>query len=186
MNNISVKKLVIIFVSFIFVQFVIIIFTDKVKSVGYESGKAFEEFEKENPGVINKVRNSTDEKLKDELTTELAKKIYLEELLRLQKDYNVREYIASNIDSKNDILNSIEKEIEQIKSKNPDSYKLIELEHSIKIIKTGYNPITYTMEKIFGFNSLDFLIYQKNYFFMILTSILFLILIMVKLLLKYV
>ena len=85
MNNISVKKLVIIFVSFIFVQFVILIFTDKVKSVGYESGKAFEEFEKENPGVINNVRNSTDEKLKDELSTELAKKIYFQLFLPLKK-----------------------------------------------------------------------------------------------------
>jgi hypothetical protein len=51
----------------------------------------------------------------------------------------------------------------------------------MEVVKKGYSPIQFFMEKILGLRSLDFLENQKNYFYMIITTILFLIVLGLKL-----
>ena len=89
------KNLTIIFVILVLIQLVFLILSENQKSIGYESRKAFEEFENENPGVINKVRNSSDKKLEDNLIEEIAKRIFIEESKRRLKDSKIRDFIST-------------------------------------------------------------------------------------------
>ena len=93
----------------------------------------------------------------------LAKRIYIEEVLIRLKDRKVRGYVWNlSANDKNILIEGIEIEIEQEKRGNPDSYKVLELEHERKIIEKGYNPITFIMEKVLGLDSPDSLKNQKK------------------------
>lgn len=170
------KNLIIIFVILILTQIVFLILSENQNSIGYESKKAFEEFEKEHPGVIERIQNSSDKKTQDELVTEIAKRIFIEEANRRLKDSKIRNFM-STLDNKDKELLIQEPFIEmsKLKETNPNSYKIIESEHEIEIMKNGYNPITFIMEKVLNLNSYDFLKNQNNYFFILITIILFLV-----------
>ena len=53
-----------------------------------------------------------------------------------------------------------------------------------EVIRKGYNPIQFIMERVFCLKSLNFLINQTNYFFIILSFFLFMVLILFKLINK--
>ncbi len=117
-----------------------------------------------------------------ELITEIAKKIYIEEANRRLIDSKIRDYMFSlNSEDRKNLIQEEYLKIKTLKISSPNSYKIIELEHEIEIMKKGYNPINFIMEKVLNLNSYEFLKNQMNYFFLFLTTILFLGLLLAKL-----
>jgi hypothetical protein len=188
MEKITVKNIIIVYIILMLVQFVILINSDNVYAVGYESNKGEEIAVKQNPELYEKLRNSYDrksntydKKIEEEFIAKVAERTFVEELKRMQIDCNLRK----NIDEDKEIINGLvqfyKDTIHKIKSENPNSYKILEFEHQIEVVRKGYSPVQFIMEKILGLRSLDFLENQKNYFYMIFTTILFLIVIGLKL-----
>ena len=170
------KNLIISFTILILIQIVFLALSENQSSIGYESKKAFEEFEKENPGSTQRIQNSSDKKTEDELITEIAKRMYIEEANRRLIDSQIRTFMSTlkNID-KEALIQQQYLKLNKLKDSNPNSYKIIESEHEIEIMKNGYNPINFIMEKVLNLNSYEFLKKQNNYFFIFLTIILFLV-----------
>lgn len=182
MKKITIKQLCLIFLTLLLVQFIVLGLSKENKLIGYETKKVIEEFKKENPGVMEKILISSNSKLENELNLEIAKKVFLEECLRIMLDYRIRNAISSSDDKMKEYI-ILEKEIEinKIKETDLNSYKIIELEHEIKVIKNGYNFISFIMEKILKMDSIKILKNQSNYFYVIITMLVFVILIGYKL-----
>lgn len=111
----------------------------------------------------------------------VAEQIYVEKLNRMQMDCRLRE--VSNKDQKNinELVQFFKDTINQMKTVKPDSYEILEFQHQMDVVKKGYSPVQYLMEKILGLRTLEFLINQKNYFYIIITTILFFILLGINL-----
>jgi hypothetical protein len=188
MKKIKIKNIIIVYVVLIIIQFTILAFSKNVVSVGYEVKKGEEVAIKQNPELYDRLRNSYDrnsnyydKKIEEEFITKVAERIFVEELKRMQMDCNLRKNVGEDIEIINGLIQFYKDTINQIKSENPNSYKILEFEHQIEVVKKGYSPIQFFMEKILGLRSLDFLENQKNYFYMIITSILFFIVVGLKL-----
>ena len=111
----------------------------------------------------------------------MAKRMYIEEILRLLKDSKIRSYLSTvNSEEKESLILSESFRLNELKDSEPKSYKIIELEHEIEIMKKVYNPINFIMEKILNLNSNEFLKNQKNYFFIFLTIFFFLLLLLIN------
>ena len=171
------KNLIIVFTILILCQIFLLAISNNKSPIGYEYAKVSEEFEKENPGVTQKTQNSSDKEQEEKLITEMAKRMYVEESLRRLKDSKIRNFISSvNSEEKELLIQNESTKLNILKDSEPNSYKIIELEHEIEIMKKGYNPINFIMEKVLNLNSHEFLKNQKNYFFMFLTIFLLLLL----------
>jgi accessory gene regulator protein AgrB len=188
MKKIKVKNVIIAYVVLIIIQFIILAFSKNVVSVGYEVKKGEEVAIKQNPELYERLRNSYDsksnsydKKIEEEFITKVAERIFVEELNRMQMDCNLRKNMGEDKEIINGLVQFYKDTINQIKSENPNSYKILEYEHQMEVVKKGYSPIQFFMEKILGLRSLDFLENQKNYFYMIITTILFLIVLGLKL-----
>ena len=188
MKKIKVKNVIIAYVVLIIIQFIILAFIKNVVSVGYEVKKGEEVAIKQNPELYERLRNSYDsksnsydKKIEEEFITKVAERIFVEELNRMQMDCNLRKNMGEDKEIINGLVQFYKDTINQIKSENPNSYKILEYEHQMEVVKKGYSPIQFFMEKILGLRSLDFLENQKNYFYMIITTILFLIVLGLKL-----
>jgi hypothetical protein len=181
MISLTKKSILLIYVFVLLIQVFFLLFFNTNQNIGYESNKALEEYKIENPGVVEKIKESNNENTKDEILLEVAKKIFIEKSKRPFKDKKSREYVYSlNEDEKRSLLNELNLEIEKLKRESPESYKIIELKYEISIIRKGYNLINFFMEKILKFDSYEFLKNQTNYFFLILSTIIFLIIIGLK------
>ena len=188
MKKIKVKNVIIAYVVLIIIQFIILVFSKNDVSVGYEVKKGEEVAIKQNPELYERLRksydsksNSYDKKIEEEFITKVAERIFVEELNRMQMDCNLRKNMGEDKEIINGLVQFYKDTINQIKSENPNSYKILEYEHQMEVVKKGYSPIQFFMEKILGLRSLDFLENQKNYFYMIITTILFLIVLGLKL-----
>lgn len=143
------KKIIIVLIISIFVQFIILLFTSNSTQQEIENASAELKHVMSDPSLS---------------ITEKAKLLYKKELENKIIAANIR---SLNSDEKAQLPRILNNDIEKLKSTNPD--KAVELQHQLEVLKTDYNPISYTMEKILNLKSLDFLIYQKNYFFIFLT-----------------
>jgi hypothetical protein len=188
MKKITFKNIIAIYIVLIIIQFLILAFSKNVDSVGFEVKKGKEVAIIRNPELYEKYRNSYkkntnsyNKKLEEELILKVAEQIYVEKLNRMQMDCRLRE--VSNKDQKNinELVQFFKDTINQMKTVKPDSYEILEFQHQMDVVKKGYSPVQYLMEKILGLRTLEFLINQKNYFYIIITTILFFILLGINL-----
>ena len=109
-----------------------------------------------------------------------AKEIKKDEYKKLLTSYRTREFI-SNLDESDKylLINSRKDSIQKYKDNN--SIKVKDLQFEIEVIKNGYNPISYIMEKLLKLTTIEYLEYQKNYFFLILSILIMITYIIVKL-----
>lgn len=155
-NKQNLKKISFIFGGILIIQFLILLFSN---SNEYELKKASEEL-KYDENYINK---SIDEK---------AEMLYKKELINMIRASRIREFTYNlNDTDKISLIESFKDSLEIQKSSNPKI--AIELKNNIEIMENGYNPISFTMEKILGLNSLVFLEHQKNYFYILITVIIY-------------
>ena len=181
MKKITFKNIIAIYIVLIIIQFVILAFSKNVGSVGFEIKKGEEVAIIQNPELYVKYRNSYDKnsdsynkKLEEEFIEKVAERIYVTELNRMQIDCRLRE-VSNEDEKKIELVKFFKDTINQIKTIKPDSYEILEFQHQMEVVKNGYSPIQFFMERILGLRSLEFLINQKNYFYMIITTFLFLI-----------
>ena len=99
-----------------------------------------------------------------------AKEIKKDEYINLLTSCKVREFVSNLDDSDKYLLIKSRKDTIQ-KYKDNNSIKVKDLQIELDVINNGYNPISYIMEKIFNLTSIEFLEYQKNYFFLFLTIV---------------
>ena len=145
MKKITLKKITIIFIVLILIQFFVILLTDE--SDKYELEKASEELKYD----FQYSQKSIDERVKI---------LYIKQLKNRMIAANLR---GLNDEDKVMCRDYLNRKIEEFATTNPS--KSIESKHQLEILDAGYNPISYFMEKILSLKSLDFLTYQKNYFF---------------------
>ncbi|WP_060873884.1 hypothetical protein [Myroides odoratus] len=178
MKQISTKRFYLFFLIILFFQGIVIILSDNhPKSIGYEYQKIREEFENDNPGVIS----SFGENLPDDIKIDLAKKIYIEKKIKRKSDSQLRLYISTlNKADKEKLLLNLYGEVSTISEHDSESYKLILLKHDIDVIKAGYNPVNFLMEKVLKLNSPFYLQYQTNIFLIIITILLFICVLVMK------
>jgi len=177
----KIKLVTIFYIGLMIFQFCYMKFTVKNIAVGFESSKGLYLFEQNNPELIQIYKNSKNEIEKREIEIKLAKAIRMEELKRLVIDCELRNFVFNDEDKKSTAISANNKMIDNLIKSNPNSYEILELQHENNVFQEGYDHITFVMEKIFKLTSLEFLLNQINYYFMIITTIMYLIyLILVK------
>ena len=98
---------------------------------------------------------------------EKAKMLYLAEMENKIISARIRDLDNS---SKKDLIPILTSKIQELQMVNPS--EAIKLSHQLEVMKNGHNTISFIMEKILRLNSLNCLIYQKSYLFIIITSLL--------------
>lgn len=184
MKKITLKKITFCFLIILFCQIIVLSLShNNDKEYGFESKKAFQEFYSEFPEIIEEFQNEG--KNEEKVTTELAKRIKTERGLRLIKDKQIRNFTwnLSEIE-KDDLQKELNNEVKEIKRTSPDSYRILELKYESKVIKEGYTLISFTMEKILKLDSYEILKNQIHYFFIILTTLIFFVFTVLKLIKK--
>lgn len=168
------KLVSLFYIGLMIFQFGYMKFAVKDISVGFESSKGLSLFEKTNPELIQKYKNSNNNFEKKEIEVQLAKAIRMEEFNRLRIDCELRNLVFNDEEKKLIAISANNKLISHLLKTNPDTYEILELKHRNKVIEEGYNHITLVMEKILKLTSLDYLLYQSNYYYMLITTIVYL------------
>lgn len=175
LNTTSYTKITVTYIVLLFFGFLSLLKNSKSENLNFIPEK-----------VLSELKFEHNKDFEEKNINAFARKIYIEEAFQRLIDYKIRKSVFTlKDDEKTYILRDLEAKKAKIEINNRNSYLIKEIQHEIDVIKTGYNPINFIMEYLLNLESNEFLKNQAKYFYILLITLIFTSLMLLKRLNKF-